>query len=433
MTEHDTTSASTGSNIESREAGIIPTPNLQVPSTPERVHSFSSSSSSTNAKKTDPIIPSTPPLGTRRKFSNGNFQSPVDLETSSKDLLPPATPSMSSTGKFKLSNVPETPFSAKSSNDLTTSPLKSPSHFQDSIEDSEKPPIRQISSTLKARLSYAFVKYQHGWANQSLDELEKTVINKDSDLDEPFKEFTSPNQSQTRTYEEFWNNNNGNSRGHKSQYSPSKVTKPNNNLLRSPTKVKLENSNSVDRLEDDGSANLAFLQAISKSRSPKRRPHLQNNLRIDASKLPAQHQNPEADAVESLMSLSSPQSFKPKTDFTHQQNLPKQRLSLGEQLIHQSPKPSSSSHQPSPHLVNGPPPQYFKSSTHQNHGGRHSRSQSLNENAIETESDTEYEESSTTDEEDVSTQSQSNGTKTEVDEDAEIRTSISSGGTKSPV
>jgi len=365
----------------------------KLPSTPDRSHrSSSSSSSNQNAqtKKEEPIIPSTPPQGSRRKFSIGAFQSPGDLATNSNDLLPPATP-MSNSGKFKLSNVPQTPFSAKSSNELTTSPLKSPSTFQDN-EDLEKPPIRQISSTLKARLSYAFVKYQHGWTNQSLDELEKTVGNKDPDLVEPFKELAAAQKaSQSKTYDDFWNNGNtSSSSSKKSLISPSKVTKPTNSLLKSPTKVNLERD--VDQIEDDGSANLAFLQAISKTRSPKRRSHLQTNLRIDASKYTNPQQNPEAEAIESLMSLSSPQSFKPKPDFTNQQNLPRQRLSFGENLSRGSTTNNS--------------PQRYQS----------------NDNAIETESDTEYEHSNSTDEEDVSTQSQSNEIKAENDEDMEVRT-----------
>lgn len=423
MTEQIETISAKGSTSEQNDNKKSASSETIPPSTPERTHRSSSSSSNTNSKN-DPIIPSTPPLNSRRKFSSGNFQSPGDLATNPNTLLPPATPSMSSTGKFRLSNVPETPFSAKSTNELTTSPLKSPSQFKDN-EDSDKPPIRQISSTLKARLSYAFVKYQHGWANQSLDELEKTIMNKDSDLEEPFKDLASSQKS--RTYEEFWNNTNGKS---PQKLSPSKVTKPNNSLLKSPTKVKLENAHSVDQLQDDGSANLAFLQAISKSRSPKRRSHLQNNLRIDASKFQQQQQqNPEADAVETLMSLSSPQSFKPKTDSIPQQNLPRQRLSFGDHLIQQSPR-QTHSHSHSPHHYQ-PQAQGFNNHRHPHHHSHHARSGSSNDNAIETESDTEYEESNTTDEEDVSTQSHSNGTKTENDEDEDVEIRTSS-GTKSP-
>lgn len=379
MTEQDITPSTAPKQMASE---------IKIPSTPDRTHR-SSSTSSNATKKDEPIIPSTPPLGgSGRKFSGGNFQSPGDLSSAG---LPPATPSMNS-GRYKLSNVLETPYSAKSTNDANTSPLKSPSDYQDNEPESDKPPIRQISSTLKARLSYAFVKYQHGWANQSLDELEKTVINRDSDLAEPFKEFTSPGKSQSKTYEDFWSNSN---RSPRKGLSPSKVTKPTNNLLRSPTKVNIDNQ----RAEDDGSANLAFLQAISKSRSPKRRSQLQNNLRIDASKF--SQQNPEAEAIESLMSLSSPQSFKPKLDLSHQQNLPRQRLSFGEHLSPQNSK--------------------------------HTSPYKANENAVETESDTEYEQSNTTDEEDVSTQSQSNNdTKTENDDDVDIRTN-SDKDSKSPI
>ncbi|CCH44769.1 Muscle M-line assembly protein unc-89 [Wickerhamomyces ciferrii] len=367
-----------------REQELVKEP--VIPSTPERKKrssSITSDSNNNDDKKQEDIIPQTPP-SQRRKLSIGNFQSPGDLIPN----LPPTTPSLNSSGKFRLSNVPQTPFSGKTNTDLTTSPLKSPSQFhRDDQEELEKPPIRQISSTLKARLSYAFVKYQHGWANQSLDELEKNVMNKDSDLDEPFHELvSSQRKGDPKTYEEFWDSTQQQQQNHlqvksspRKNKSPSKITKPNsNNLLKSPTKIKIDHSLHINEFEnDDGSANRAFLQAISKSRSPKKRPNLQTNLRIDANKFQQdKNQNPEAEAIESLMSLSSPQSFKSKLELntSNQQHLPKQKLSFGESLSSHSN--SSSQHQSVPN----------------------------NDNAIETDSDTEYEESNTTDEEDISTQ-----------------------------
>lgn len=243
-------------------------------------------------------VPKTPPNQSFNKFNN--IISPTE---NSDSFLPPATPSSSlnyqAQSKYKISNIPQTP-SSSFANNVEQSPLKSPQPELHEEED-KKPPIREISSALKTRLSYAFVKVQKDWTNQSLDELEKNITHHD---DTNFK----PDLNKPKT-------------------SPSKIIKP----VKSPQR-KIEHSRrklSEDEDEedsDDGSANAAFLQAISKTRSPKRR---QNNFHQPLVIEPLNNNNnPEADAIQTLMSLSSPQSF--KHELISPTKLPRQRLSFGE-------------------------------------------------------------------------------------------------------
>ncbi|KAH3674193.1 hypothetical protein WICMUC_003435 [Wickerhamomyces mucosus] len=266
-----------------------------------------------NVEETKPQSnePRTPPLNPT--LQNAEFESPTETFTQ----LPPLTPSLNSTSKFRLSNAPLTPFSNNNNTTkIAVSPLKSPSSFDTDLEESQKPPIRQISSALKTRLSYAFIKYQKGWTNQSLDELEKN-LDADVDLDEPF-----PVNKQSTSGNLFLQSSPFNKNGK----SPHKVTKP--LPTRSPTRsVNINRRGSIDSESlntDDGSANLAFLQAISKSRSPKRK---SGDLNRNSLKLDISHKTPEAEAIASLMSLSSPHSLKPKESF---HDLPRQRLSFGE-------------------------------------------------------------------------------------------------------
>jgi hypothetical protein len=271
-------------------------------------------------------VPKTPP--------NQDFSRFITQETPtdhSDTVLLPSTPSndldFQAQSLSRISNVPQTP-SFKglgiSGSNQEASPLKSPSDGKEEADDTN-PPIRHISSALKTRLSYAFVKFQKGWANQSLDELEKNL----GQSDDVFKTKDSHAKAAQKNI------------------SPAKVVKPIKSPQRSmkieqPT-VLLNNgrrfSEDEDLIaaEDDGSANAAFLQAISKSRSPKTR---QNNphpppLRLDPVSLNKEY-NPEADAIQTLMSLSSPQSFKNSQELASPSQssrpLPRQRLSFGEKL-----------------------------------------------------------------------------------------------------
>lgn len=262
------------------------------------------------------LSPRTPPSS--RKLAQLINQSPT--VQNNEITLPPGTPFENSNRHNKLSNVPITPHSAGRlpvRPDLIedNSPLKSPSSLNH-YDDDEKPPIRQISSTLKTRLSYAMVKLQNGWSNQSLDELEKNMKEEGrSSNGIKGSLLTSPSMKSSKT-------------------SPSKVSK----IQVSPNRrVEAPNFNRYNHrsINDDGSANTAFLRAMSKSRSPKMKINHKPlpSLKLDQSSLNASN-NPEADAIETLMSLASPQSFKPNLASPSHSlaSFPRQKLTFGEKL-----------------------------------------------------------------------------------------------------
>lgn len=277
--------------------------------------------------------PSTPPLRSSSSFGQG-FGSPGDVVDN--NFKAPSTPSNNSNRNgSRISNVPQTPMSGSGNRfQVQASPLKSPSSFHTHNDDDV--PIRQISTNLKTRLSYAFVKYQNGWTNQSLDELEKVVdVTPNTDESSEFLKESS-HLSPKKLH-------NSNSSTSNSLNSSNKVSKP-QTLIHSPviTSKRFERRSSIDLNDEnneEGSANLAFLQAISKSRSPRKRftnltPSSSNNnlnggLKIDLKPNTINETNPEAEAIETLMSLSSPQGFKPK-DSLPKKELPKKKLNFND-------------------------------------------------------------------------------------------------------
>ncbi|ONH69841.1 G1-specific transcriptional repressor WHI5 [Cyberlindnera fabianii] len=290
-----------------------------TPSTPDG-HRRSSSNSNN---------PITPPHNTdAAQISHGTYRSP-DAYTHTNVVLPPMTPS-THTGhqsQIKLGNVPETPLpngALEGAGDTSPSPLKSPSQAID--DDEEKPPIRNITSKLRTRLNYAFVKYSNGWANQSLDELEKSVDNEERGAIET--KFGSPSPQRAQLASSPFNKNG----------SPSKVQKPSYHI-KSPVRLQRR---SIDPSDTSGSAHAAFRSAISKSKtlrspgrsvkSPLRPPPLQLNT-TPSSTTPSSSQSaarsPEADAIATLMSLKSPQAFRPNVELSRS-NLPRQKLTFGE-------------------------------------------------------------------------------------------------------
>jgi hypothetical protein len=300
------------------EANTIPQLNkedfkntLMQPSTPDKHRRLSISI----PKDEQSTIPTTPPQSSARRSSQSSFKSPDAYTHCSHTILSPTTPSdhgRSNSGN-KLGTVPLTPMNKLLSHENGESPLKSPSQLADDDLES-KPPIRQITTKLRTRLNYAMVKYSNGWMNQSLSELEKTVLDKDVDV-----------AMDGSTASGLVSSPFGKAIG-----SPSRVAKPQSQVL-SPRKTKRDHRRSMEPLDAGGSANAAFLHAISKSLSPKRRPHLNtNSLRIDNTISMAEqpHDSPEAEAIETLMSLSSPRSVK-KMDLPTR-SLPRQRLSFGD-------------------------------------------------------------------------------------------------------
>lgn len=332
--------------------------------------------------------PRTPTLRTKPEF-----QSPENTYTS----LPPVTPSINGTSNFKTSNIPETPLASGKH----SPPLKSPASFyrQNESDDNVKPPIKLISSTLKTRLSYAYLKHQKGWANQSLDEIEKNFDEIKQAEEQAQFLLASPisKSSRPQTF--------SSSSSSSSATSSSKITKRNvlspsrpGSSTRSPRPNTRRLSN--DSLEtDENSANFAFLQAISKRKSPRKSNHSPQTTKnlshapmvyastssssSGSSKSQTLHTttpplntrsshavHPEAEAIASLMSLSSPAHARTNKELPLS-NLPRQKL-----VFDQAEEQQQQQQQESSKMIVTPV-----------------------ESGIDTEVDTEYEDDDLTDEE----------------------------------
>ncbi|KAM3162382.1 hypothetical protein ACU8KH_02623 [Lachancea thermotolerans] len=222
-----------------------------------------------------PLTPSPPNnKGRRSSVLHGFLPSPLPAAGSKRhsgiDFANPESPSV----KTRLL-PPTTPKTRNSELFLSPSPkLKSPGVYK----ENEKP-IREISNSLKTRLNYAFVKLQNGWVDKTLPELE----NKDGPA-EPSSTSSSK---------------------HRVSYS--------NRFL-------------DDDESDSNSARAAFLNALT---SPKKKQR-QNSMTSPArSGSPGKIRPPpistkpkeppsEVEAIETLMSLSSPksQSRKKSAEFT---------------------------------------------------------------------------------------------------------------------
>lgn len=282
---------------------------LLNPASPSTSPPKTSSHTQTDATpKDERLTPSTPP----RNTASSTNHSPEDITQrrgshsssythEARIVLPPMTPSTNthkrSDSMTRLGNIPMTPMTKLLHDDAHgETPLRSPSHAHDD-EDGGRPPIRQITNKLRTRLNYAMVKFSNGWTDQSLDELEKNFAEGSSNDDQAH--LTVSKSALLK--------------------SPTKVTKPTrSNILLSPRKGSREHRKSMEPLDAGGSASAAFLHAISKSGSPKRR-NFHNGLRIvpispsnasSPNRVRSSQESPEAEAIETLMSLSSPRSSK---------------------------------------------------------------------------------------------------------------------------
>lgn len=257
--------------------------------------------------KDETLTPSTPPRNTSSSTNNspqdiiqGRVSHSSSYTHEARIVLPPMTPSTNthkrSDSMTRLGNIPMTPMTKLLHDDTHgETPLRSPSNVHD--DEDGKPPIRQITNKLRTRLNYAMVKFSNGWTDQSLDELERNFAEGSSNDDQAH--LTISKSSLLK--------------------SPTKVTKPTrSNILLSPRKGSREHRKSMEPLDAGGSASAAFLHAISKSGSPKRR-NFHNGLRIvpispssasSSTRVRSSQDSPEAEAIETLMSLSSPRSSK---------------------------------------------------------------------------------------------------------------------------
>lgn len=187
-------------------------------------------------------------------------------------LLPPATPKSRNAEVF-LSPSPK---------------LKSPSIYKENGK-----PIREISNGLKARLNYALVKLQNGWVDKTLPELENELGNGKKHKNEDGDDVT-PSEQGTQLKSSSYSNQYATDEGEAFQ----------------------NESSAIDDMEEGNngnSAHLAFLRALS---SPKKKLKQETSatspLQWTRQKKsePAKRQKDapsEVEAIETLMSLSSPQ------------------------------------------------------------------------------------------------------------------------------
>ncbi|QLQ81974.1 hypothetical protein HG537_0G02280 [Torulaspora globosa] len=270
-------------------------------SSAEYIRAMSSPSGSHERETSSPETPSPPRQGRRSSTSLGFFTSPLHpraeaamsrsghASSSDKGLLMPQSPNVRS----RLL-PPTTPKSRNAEIFLSPSPnLKSPGTYRDNGK-----PIREISNGLKARLNYALVKLQNGWVEKTLPELENELSNtgkRHKDDDDEDDLLTAERLELARE-------------------TMLKGSSYNNEFLRDSEESLDEQDNTVTEEDaDSNSAHIAFLKALS---SPKKRIKQEG-----VSRSPLQWSKPknivttekekdhpsEVEAIETLMSLSSPQ------------------------------------------------------------------------------------------------------------------------------
>ncbi|CCE63125.1 hypothetical protein TPHA_0E00290 [Tetrapisispora phaffii CBS 4417] len=204
--------------------------------------------------------------------------------SSKTKLLPPTTPKSRHNEMFLSPSSPK---------------LKSPGVYKEHDK-----PIREISNTLKTRLNYALVKLQNGWTEKTFSQLEKEVDREKNPL---HSDDTIKLEAQRRlsVYNNIYANDNSDSDGNSEEDS---------NIARfsieNHKNAKLENKDYIKGLSSN-SAHTAFLKAIS---SPKKSNHANDKYPVSPLKWnqregsPTKETSPvpEDEAIETLMSLSSP-------------------------------------------------------------------------------------------------------------------------------
>ncbi|EDO17873.1 hypothetical protein Kpol_1043p64 [Vanderwaltozyma polyspora DSM 70294] len=225
-------------------------------------------------------------------------------------LLPPTTPKSRNTEVF-LSPSPK---------------LKSPGVYKEQAK-----PIREISNNLKTRLNYALVKLQNGWVDKTLPELEIELDGEQNQHQQSNMDTTKLTESQRRmsTYSNIYANDDydsnavmpmaefGNGNGNNKAKNDSRNDKEDKKKKKVPeSKLSIDTTSKNLPAENSTSAHLAFLKAISS-------PQKQASERLNVSPLKWQNRNSprkdqptEEEAIETLMSLSSPK----KSSFTNLEN-----------------------------------------------------------------------------------------------------------------
>lgn len=272
-------------------------------SSAEYMRAMSSPGGGLGHESSSPETPSPPRHGRRSSTSLGFFASPLHrAETAGTRMghpgahenafLVPQSPSV----KSRLL-PPTTPKSRNAEIFLSPSPnLKSPGTYKDNGK-----PIREISNGLKARLNYAMVKLQNGWVDKTLPELDSELTaggkrHKDEEDDDE----GGLNAAQVALARETLLKG--------SSYS---------NEFMSDSEEASEEAGTLAGDEGDtaNSAHLAFLKALSspkkkmKQGGPPRSPLQWSKPKkiVTTTKEKKEDQPSEVEAIETLMSLSSPQ------------------------------------------------------------------------------------------------------------------------------
>ncbi|SCU89562.1 LAFA_0E19108g1_1 [Lachancea sp. 'fantastica'] len=223
----------------------------------------------------------------RTSVSHGFLASPLPGSTATArpsyktDFVVPESPGV----KTRLL-PPTTPKSRNQEVFLSPSPkLKSPG-----IQKDTERPIRELSNNLKTRLNYAFVKLQNGWTDKTLPQLESVVS------DAPTKTFEVPKLGTTAYSNRFLEEeDSGNNSAHAALM----------NALGSPRKKQRSGSSSSSGL-------------VTSPRRGQRPPPIITEPAVEDSEKKSKDAPSEVEAIETLMSLSSPKkaSKHSSQDFT---------------------------------------------------------------------------------------------------------------------
>lgn len=318
-------------------------------SSAEYMRATSSPGSGLGQEASSPETPSPPRHGRRSSTSLGFFASPLHRAEGPASrmsqsgmhenaFLVPQSPSV----KSRLL-PPTTPKSRNAEIFLSPSPnLKSPGTYKDNGK-----PIREISNGLKARLNYAMVKLQNGWVDKTLPEL-------DSELSSGAKRHKNDEDDENGDFDS--------GQIELARETILKGSSYNNEFITDSEETADEaGSSAVEESDTVNSAHLAFLKALSspkkkmKQEAPPRSPlQWSKPKKIVTEK--GKDQPSEVEAIETLMSLSSPQRPRSSTrDFSLPipPKVPNVRGSMSS--TSSSSRSSVSSQQPPLTIISGKP------------------------------------------------------------------------------
>lgn len=166
ISEYDSDEHHTEQGIKQEREGLLATPS--PPSSRTRHHQGSR----------PPVSFLATPVRTRLVHLDDDTDVNKDMDTNPHLNVSPYVKSLQTSpnnthGKSRLLLPPATPKTRNTEMFLSPSPkLKSPGGGN-SLITKENKPIRDISNDLKTRLNYAFVKLQNGWVDKTLPELEQ--------------------------------------------------------------------------------------------------------------------------------------------------------------------------------------------------------------------------------------------------------------------